>query len=65
MAGKRISGTPRAILRDDLRAEYEDGASVRDLAREYGRSYGQTHKLLQEAGTPMRARGGVQGAHRS
>jgi hypothetical protein len=61
MGGKRLLGTARVDLSDDLRAEYEQGRSVRQLAQEYGRSYGQTHKLLREAGTSMRSRGGVQG----
>lgn len=61
MGGKRLLGPARANLREDLRAEYEHGRSVRQLAQEYGRSYGQTHKLLREAGTSMRARGGVVG----
>ncbi len=64
MPGKRLSGTARETTREDMRADYEDGASVRELAREYGRSYGQTHKLLREAGTSMRDRGGVQGRTR-
>lgn len=65
MPGKRLSGTAREDMREDMRADYEDGASVRDLAREYGCSYGRTHKLLREAGTTMRDRGGVQGRKRA
>lgn len=61
MGGKRLLGTARTNLCADLREEYEQGRSVRQLAQEYGRSYGQTHKLLAEAGTPMRSRGGVPG----
>jgi hypothetical protein len=64
MPGKRLSGTAREDLREDLRADYEAGDSVRMLAQEYGRSYGQTHKLLREAGTSMRPRGGVHGSTR-
>ncbi len=64
MPGRRLTGTAREDTRLDMRADYEDGASVRELAKEYGCSYGQTHKLLQEAGTSMRSRGGVQGRTR-
>lgn len=59
-----ISGADRTGLSGHLREDYETGLSVRALAGRYNRSYGSTYKLLQEAGTPMRGRGGALGAPR-
>lgn len=61
---QRVSGTAREDLRTDMRALYEDGLSVRQLAQQYDRSYGLAHTLLREAGTSMRGRGGFQGSHK-
>ena len=54
----RIVGPPRRTLAHDLRLRYETGTTIRDLAEEIDRSYGFVHKLLIEAGTGIRARGG-------
>lgn len=40
-----------------LRVEYENGASISDLASKYEYSIQRTRKLLLEAGTPFRKRG--------
>lgn len=47
----------RARARDQLRHEYEQGASIRELAQLRGYSYGTVHNLLLEAGTVLRAVG--------
>jgi hypothetical protein len=56
--GKRITGSARDSLREDLKAKYEAGTSVRVLAESTGRSYGFVHRVLTEAGVEMRPRGG-------
>jgi hypothetical protein len=48
----------RDQLLDELRRAYEQGASIRTLAADTGRSYGSIHAMLRESGTPMRSRGG-------
>ncbi len=53
----RISGESRAQLAADLKAQYEQGASIRALAETTGRSYGFVHQMLQEAHVPLRRRG--------
>jgi len=50
--------TTRDRLLDELRNEYERGASIRNLAATTGRSYGSIHGMLRESGTTMRSRGG-------
>jgi hypothetical protein len=56
--GIRITGAARAELAARLKASYDGGASVRQLAEEIGRSYGAVHRLLLEGGTELRSRGG-------
>jgi hypothetical protein len=53
----------REELVNELRAEYEGGASIRALVAKTGRSYGSIHSMLRESGTTMRSRGGPN--HRS
>jgi Helix-turn-helix domain len=48
----------RDQLIDELRSAYEQGASIRALVADTGRSYGSIHAMLRESGTPMRSRGG-------
>lgn len=36
---------------------YVAGSTVRSVAKDIGRSYAVTHKLLREARVPMRSRG--------
>lgn len=57
-AFEHVRDDERQELATVLRAEYERGASIRDLAERSGRSYGFCHRLLHEAGTDLRARGG-------
>lgn len=40
---------------------YRKGASIRTIAADQGRSYGNIHRLLTEAGVTLRTRGGWNG----
>jgi hypothetical protein len=57
--GRRVSGGERDKLTADLKKKYAAGASIRDLAESTGRSYGFVHRILTDAGTPLRGRGGA------
>ena len=48
----RITGESRAQLAADLKAQYEQGASICELTRTTGRSYGFIHQVLSEAQVP-------------
>ena len=52
----RVTATGRARYEDLCDAQ---GASIRDLMAETGRSYGWTHRLLRESGVQLRGRGGA------
>jgi hypothetical protein len=52
-------GPDRDKLAADLKAKYEGGKSIRALAEETGRSYGGVHRLLEDAKTTFRSRGGA------
>jgi len=52
-----VSGADRAALRATVAARYAAGASIKELAAGSGWSYGFVHKLLCEAGVPLRRRG--------
>jgi hypothetical protein len=54
----RITGPDRAVVAADAAAKYEDGKSIRAIAKDLGRSFGFVHTLLQEQGIQMRSRGG-------
>jgi Helix-turn-helix domain len=60
MLGRRVhvTGPARLKLGAELKKAYDRGASIRVLAEGCGRSYGFVHRLLTEAGTTMRTRGG-------
>lgn len=57
--GTRVSGSARDALANEVSAKYLEGASIRDLAAETGRSYGFVHRLLVESGVTLRGRGGA------
>ncbi len=57
--GARITGSDRATLATDLSRKYSDGASIRSLAEETGRSYGFVHRILKESEVSLRSRGGA------
>ncbi len=54
--GVRITGTDQ--LRAQMVEKYTKGASIRALAEQTGRSYVSIHRVLTQAGVPLRARGG-------
>lgn len=58
-----LHGADRIRVRQEMRHAYEqDRLTVHQVAARFGRSYGTTHKLLSEAGTVMRGRGGANGS---
>jgi hypothetical protein len=56
--GARITGAARDKLGGDLRHQYDNGQSIRQLAESNGRSYGFVHRVLSESGASLRSRGG-------
>lgn len=56
--GRRIVGAQRETLTAEVTQRYTNGASIRELAADTGRSYGFIHRLLVESGTELRGRGG-------
>lgn len=57
--GARITGTDRTKLAGELKKKYSQGASIRALAEETGRSYGFVHRILTENEVSLRGRGGA------
>jgi predicted transcriptional regulator len=57
--GARITGGDRTKLAVDLKRKYASGVSIRELAKETGRSYGFVHRMLSESGVTLRGRGGA------
>jgi hypothetical protein len=57
--GRRITGPDRDKLAAEVKRKYRDGASIRTLAAETGRSYGFIHRLLSESDVSLRGRGGA------
>ncbi|MGV9247280.1 helix-turn-helix domain-containing protein [Streptomyces sp. NPDC003710] len=55
---KWITGDAREELAEILAREYEEGRTIRAIAQAHGRSYGFVHRVLTEAGVPLRPRGG-------
>jgi hypothetical protein len=53
----RITGEDRTALESRMIELYRGGASVREISRQTGRSYGAVHKMLIDAGVVMRRRG--------
>ena len=60
-----LRGAERTDLMERLRLAYEGGASIRDCMNVGGKSYGLTHRLLEEAGVTFRPRGGERWKNRS
>ncbi len=56
--GVKLTGERRVAARRDFAARYQAGESIRSLAAGSGRSYGFVHRILTEAGVPLRTRGG-------
>jgi len=57
--GARITGSDRTKLAHELTKKYSQGASIRALAEETGRSYGFVHRILTENDVTLRSRGGA------
>lgn len=57
--GRRVTGAERDKLASDLKKQYAQGASIRELAEGTGRSYGFVHRVLSESGAELRGRGGA------
>ena len=57
--GQRVTGAERAKLESQLSKRYQEGASIRELAAETGRSYGFVHRVLTDSGVTLRGRGGA------
>ena len=57
--GARVTGRTRDKLQNQLKRQYEAGASIRSLARTTGRSYGFVHNVLVESHVQLRSRGGA------
>ena len=53
--GRRITGGEREELTSELKKRYGQGASIRELAAETGRSYGFIHRVLVESDVTLRA----------
>ncbi|MFD9903864.1 helix-turn-helix domain-containing protein [Streptomyces sp. NPDC059063] len=53
-----LHGERRLDKAQELRCEYDAGASIRGLARRHELSYGTVRTLLLQAGTTLRGRGG-------
>jgi GNAT superfamily N-acetyltransferase len=60
---QHLQGTDRAAWRNEYAGRYQQGHSIRQIARATGRSYGFTARLLREAGVRMRPRGGSTTRH--
>jgi hypothetical protein len=57
---QRLTPEERQDFADRVIKAYREGASIRALMRESGRSYGAIHRILAETpGVRMRSRGGV------
>ncbi|MGH3942605.1 MAG: helix-turn-helix domain-containing protein [Pseudonocardiaceae bacterium] len=54
----RLGAAERARLGRELRARYQAGATLRDLAGQTGYSYGLVRGLVIAAGVILRSRGG-------
>lgn len=55
----RVVGDQREQMGAQMARVYDgEGASVREIAERFGRSYGAAHRMLAEAGVTFRPRGG-------
>ena len=55
---RRVSDDSREALRADAVKRYSQGETVRTIADALGHSYSFVHRLLADAGTEFRRRGG-------
>lgn len=54
----RVTGADRTKVAGELKKSYAKGATIRELAKDSGRSYGFVHRVLSESGVELRRRGG-------
>ncbi len=54
---------PNKARRTAVKALYEAGMTIRDVAARVGTTYQAVHAMLQRMGVPIRPRGGSTGAH--
>lgn len=57
--GARMTGEAREQATSAMVEQYAAGKSIREIAEASGRSYGFVHRILSEAGTSLRGRGGA------
>lgn len=55
----RLPASTAEVIGRELRDRYEAGRSIRELAEETGYTIGRVQRLLEQAGTVMRGRGGA------
>lgn len=53
-----LKGADRTAAQAEAKRRYEQGATIRAVAEQMGRSYSGTYALLVEAGATFRAPGG-------
>jgi hypothetical protein len=58
MSGTRLTGETRTKTRTRAAELYVQGCTIQSVARQIGRSYGNTRTLLLEAGVRLRKPGG-------
>lgn len=51
-----LTGRERLLVARDFADFYNAGSSIRDLAQQTGRSYGNVRRLLLDAGVTLRPR---------
>ncbi|ROQ70247.1 hypothetical protein EDD93_4760 [Streptomyces sp. 840.1] len=55
---KRATPEQQELIDSELRKRYDDGATIRRLTEESGRSFGYVHQRLGLSGVKFRPRGG-------
>ncbi|MFJ8248574.1 helix-turn-helix domain-containing protein [Streptomyces sp. NPDC094466] len=55
---KKVSPEVQLLIEAELRKRYDNGATIRGLMEESGKSYGFVHRRLVATGVTFRPRGG-------
>ncbi|MFG2614030.1 helix-turn-helix domain-containing protein [Streptomyces anulatus] len=55
---KRVSPEAQTLIDAELKKRYDNGATIRGLMEESGKSYGYIHRRLDASGVTFRPRGG-------
>jgi hypothetical protein len=58
MTTRHLTGDDRDTTRNEAARLYQTGFTIRVVAKQIGRSYGNTRVLLLEAGVALRSKGG-------